>query len=339
MIFDKTWFGGLIDSEVLEKCLAQTASTPEDMREGVTKSFGTEDFTVFRNRPIIRSGDHFFLLDLGFLVDKIETGPFWFVHQALPSGLKQQSLSTWGDIVERYVNWLVAASVDTKLNRSFANPLFSGTTHEVADTAILCGNNLALIECKGGFFNAKAKYSGISSEIFTEIQKKLVENEKGSPKGVQQLANSIDRAFSVGSSAAVDGLNIANVTTVFPMLLVRDDIGAAPVINTQLAQQFQSLIQGKQYRVVIKPLIVVSLKVFEYICRYLDSVSLTEILSARIAADPNLYMPFWLIPNAVLEQRGEKDNNFVNEEFWKIVVQISSMLFPSAPSPTRPRYP
>lgn len=336
MMFDNTWFGSAINLDVLKKCLGQTASTPEELRENTSKSFGNEDFTLFRNRPIIRNGDAFFVLDLGFLVDKIETGPFWFVHSGLPSSLKFQSLSTWGDIVERYVNWLISASADRKLNHAFANPLFSGTTDEVADTAILCGKNLVLIECKGGFFNAKAKYSGIASELLAEIQKKLVENEQGSPKGIQQLANSIDRAFGVGSSATIDNLNTADINSIFPVLLVRDDIGAGPVINAQLAQQFVSLIQGKQYRVNIKPLVVVSLKAFEYMCRYLDAVSLTEILSARIAAEPSLYMPFWLVPNAVLEQIGDKDNSFVNQEFWKIIVQIKEILFPGTPQPIPP---
>jgi hypothetical protein len=337
MMFDETWFGSAMNGEMLSKCMEQTAATAEELNSAASTQFGNDDFTLFRNRPLIKTDGGYMLLDIGFLVDKIETGPFWLVQSCLASSkLRQQSLSTWGDVVERYVNWLIKASVDGQLNRAFSNPHFAGSTDEVADTAVICGDTLVLIECKGGFFSAKAKYSGQPAELLAEIQKKLVENESGAPKGIQQLANSLERAFSSASSETIDDFDIAGVNTVFPVLLVRDDIGAAPVINTQLGQQFELLIKGKQYRTLVRPLIVVSLKALEFLCRYLDTVSLSSILSARIAADPDLYWPFWLAPNAVTDQLGEKDNTFVNEEFWKVVLQIAQTLFPGAPAPPKP---
>src|SRR5437868_1924255 len=79
----------------------------------------------------------------------------------------------------------------------------------------------------------------------------------------------------------------------------------------------------------IKPLVVMSVRVLEFICRYLSAASLTDILNAWISADPRLFSPFWLVSNQVIDKFGSVNNQEVDNEFNRIVKQIAANLFPS----------
>lgn len=323
----QNWFDSTsLSTQERQKCESVTVADKTQVTEFL-KSYdqGLEDFTVFRSYPLIKGASFVAMLDSAFLVEKCETGLFWKVHEGLTSKQKTLALSIWGDVVERYVNWLLSSNSRPGINEIFPNPLYA-TGEEISDTAVRCDQSLALIECKGGFFSAPAKYSGDPETLNNQIRMKLVENSEKKPKGVQQLANAINSLFSFRTKTA-SAFDVSSVTTVFPILVVRDDIGAAPVINITLAKEFEAKLDRGNMNVEVKPLVVFSVRVLEHICRFLSDVSLTDIVEARIAADPHLLAPFWLVQNEVLDRIGDAKNERVDKEFRRIVLEIANTLF------------
>ena len=322
------WLAGttLTPADV-QRCSTTTIAESVRIREFLSSyDQGIEDFTVFRKYPLFANGELFALVDSAFLVEKCETGVFWAVHEALNSKRKKIALSYWGEVVEQYVNWLFSKSASAALHKISSSPQFDNG-EQVTDIAITCNAELALVECKGGFFGAPAKYSGNADKLKEQIRIKLIENAENKPKGVRQLANAINALF--GQESRRSTLDTDVVNTVFPILLVRDDIGAAPAISLILAQEFEAQLKRGDLRVSVKPLIVISVRVLEFICRYLSAASLTDILNAWVSADPRLFSPFWLVSNQVIDKFGPLNNQEVDNEFHRIVKQIAANLFPS----------
>jgi hypothetical protein len=291
------------------------------------RSSGGSDFTCFRTKPCLRDDENYLLIDPVFLAEKSETGVFWSISDALPRDRRLQFYQDWGVAFERYVNWLLEESVDGELNRVFPNPKFSDNGEEVCDAILICGASALLVESKGVTFTAQAKYGTDPAKLRVEIEEKFVETN-GHRKGVGQLALRIQQAFSRAQPRRIEGVDVSGVVKVYPVLITRDDIGAALVINAYLASRFRALFDRRSVSVTVTPPFSLSAQDIEMICGYLGQASLADLLEARYRNDRGLLSSFWLVDNPVVDRLGDRDCRVLADAMHSYFDSIKKILFP-----------
>jgi len=296
-----------VSPAVLASFLAEISATPEDFTKSLSqRQTATSDFTCFRSKPILRQNQDHFLIDSLYLAEKGESGVFWSVNEALPKKERLRFHQDWGLAFEAYVNWLIAESSDESLNHIYPNPQFSDTGDEVCDALLVCRDSLLFIESKGATFTADAKYGTDPAKLRDEIETKFVQNRE-SGKGIGQLAARIAEVFDRKRPRAILGLDTSKINKAFPVLVTRDDIGAALVINAYLASRFRELFNRRSVSVTVTPPHILSAQDLEMICAYLREVSLADLLDERYRNDKGMFSSFWQVDNPIIDRIGERE--------------------------------
>ena len=118
-----------------------------------------------------------------------------------------------------------------------------GANKTEPDYYIREGNNIYVFECKDVLFSIAAKTSCDIAEVRKEIDKKLVKNQSGKPKGVGQLAKVIED-IAQGDYTAIDS-KIPSPVNIYPILLITDvsfaALGINHILNTELIKLTSSL--------------------------------------------------------------------------------------------------
>lgn len=333
-VLSRNWFRTTpIAPSIIEKFFLEISATAQEFRASLEKKRGaTNDFTVFRSKPIFGNGESHFMIDSLFLAEKSESGVFWRVNQALPAALRLQFHQDWGLAFEKYVNWLIGESIDSSLNRLYPNPKFCDTGEEVCDAILVCGDSALFVESKGATFTAEAKYGTDSDCLRSEIEEKLVETE-GRRKGVGQLALRIEEVFSRKNPRRIEALDTSRVAKVFPVLITRDDIGAALVMNAYLASRFRELFRRKTISVTVTPPFSLSAQDLEMICGYLKEASLADLLEERYRNDRDLFSTFWFVKNSIIDTIGGRECKPLNNALHSYFRNVEQILFPGLEIP------
>ena len=198
------------------------------------------------------------------------------------------------------MNWLLMETCSPRHNRVCPDPRYQADPErQVCDAIILCDRVAVLVEHKGSTFTADAKYSGNVETLRAEIERKLVAH-----KGVEQLAAAADRLAGFGPAAQVENLDLGGVSTLCPLLVLRDDIGSVPCLNAYLNARFQEMKPRKTLRSIM-PLFCVTAEDLEAISSVLATVPLSKILAARKKADPLLRnsFAFSIADNRVINEK------------------------------------
>ena len=264
------------------------------------------DFTNFRNKPLFADVGYFFPLDVAILAEKFDSGPFWRVHEHIPAEDRGRFHSFWGNVFEDYINWLFIQCIDGKRNQFYPNPKYADRpTEQVCDGIMVCGRSAVLIEYKSSTFTVGAKYGGNPKELENDLRKKLVGTPE-SRKGVYQLADAVEKLCRHENPDKIEGVDMTQVTTLFPLIITRDDLGSALGTNAFLNLHFQELLRGKRFARSVTPLFCLSADDLEKLSAYLPDTPLADALSARCKRDKKLQSSFWLVDNSVLKKRGER---------------------------------
>src|SRR5208337_1291000 len=278
---DEQWFASTqVTPEAIQAFFSLVSASPEKYQQMLLSSRGPNDFTAFRDKPLLRAGSKLDLMDLWMLAEKFESGPFWLIHSKLPGNERPAFHSFWGRLFERYIADLLVAASDAALNRVYVSPLFANTNEELSDTVIICDRSAVLIESKGTTFTARAKYEGDYKLLKQELESKLVESTDRE-QAVKQLARNIERAFG-RVRQGVEEVDLQSVTTVFPVLVTRDDLGSVAGVNSYLGERFDALLKRKGLSASVAPLTCLSSEHAEALSAYLSDTCLADILEAHI---------------------------------------------------------
>lgn len=320
----RTWFQTVaLDPGKIARFLDDVSNNGDSLKQKFDKrNAGKSDFTPIRDRPLYVAVDKLFAIDAAFLGEKVETGIFWAVHNSLDAGQRQRLHRFWGHVFQTYMDRLLSKNVGGKHTYIPSPQYVSGG--EVCDGLILCGSSAILLEYKGATFTAETKYSGDTGLLSQALDEKLV-----TEKGVRQLANAIERLFARGTKDQIADVDISTVRRVFPVLVTRDDIGGALVINVILNRKFDAMLNRRSCRpYVITPLFCMDAEVMEGISAYLREARFDDILDARYKGDPRMMSSFGQVSNPVLEAIGYRPNEFVDYWFDEFVKTGLALLFP-----------
>jgi hypothetical protein len=323
------WYGTTpIDPQTIVSFLREISATVDEFNAALARrNSAANDFTCFRGKPYLRDEANYLLIDPIFLAEKSESGVFWSINHSLSRERRLQFHQDWGLAFERYVNWLMESSADERLNRVHPNPKFSDTGEEVCDAILVCANSAVFVESKGATFTADAKYGKNPERLREEVEEKFIETD-GRRKGVGQLALRIQDVFNRSVPRRIEGIDVSGIVKVYPVLITRDDIGAALVLNAYLASRFRDLFHRKSVSVRVTPPFSLSAQDIEMLCAYFRDASFADLLEERYRAEKNLLSSFWLVDNPIIERVGNRDCQALTDAMHAYFREIKERLFP-----------
>lgn len=309
--------------------LKEMTTTPESLGASIKqRDYGSNDFTELRKRPLISASRGYLPIDILFLIEKFESGPYWAIND-ISKDMGNKLRRFWGAVFEAYMNDLFRASLGQKDAIFVADPRTAGgAARQICDGLILQGDSLVLLEYKSSMFRAETKYSGDFELLVDEIEKKLVRDKSESKKkGVEQLADAVAQLFGNETRTAVKGLDFSGVNRIYPLLITLDGIGGSLLVSRLLNHYFSSFMGDRRFdRVEVKPLLCTDVESIEEISGCFNRMSLAGFLDYWLSRDPNLMAA--LRAFAVPELEGYRNERMVLE--WQALSnEISERAFPS----------
>ena len=232
------------------------------------------EFLLWRQYPLVRlSENHIICVDIGFLLEKLQTGVFWIIQKQLEKRKKgdgQKIISLWGDVFEDYAASIIKRCINSQkpsVEQCILNPKYNGKgVNECTDIVVCSDDTLILLECKAPLLSAKARFSGDFDELRQELQTKLVRTEtrggRKKPKGVGQLWHAIQTLGHTNKKERrkVEGIDISKVKKIYPVLILSDSVFGSPCMNWFLNLEFQRFVKRNplQKHLEIMPLTVLT---------------------------------------------------------------------------------
>jgi len=279
-----------IPQRELDATLRILSTTLDELRQELRAARPVDwrfDSVPFRSKPFIElQPGKFFCCDLGLLVEKIHSGVFWAIHDALPAAERSRLSGAWGILFEEYVNSFLA-------DRQFKDFSFWPTPEwkdggEGLDGCFMKGPVFMPMEYKGGFLSREARYSGDVALFESDLERKIV-------KGCNQLARRIETLFHRRreSRNPLRNVPVDHVTRVVPLLVVQDHILNGPLVNWWLNKRFNTLLNRSLLRPEVKvdALNVVGIRELETMAESAENAGfdLFHGLQYKCYADPEMH--------------------------------------------------
>jgi len=317
-----------IPKESVALFLREMTTTPELLSARIKqRDYGSNDFTELRKRPLISASRGYLPIDLLFLAEKFESGPFWAIND-ISRNMGDRLRKFWGPVFEAYMNDLLRDSLRQTGAVFVADPRdATDPACQICDGLVLQGHSLVLLEYKSCMFTAETKYSGNFELLVDEIEKKLVRDKgESKKKGVEQLADAVAQLFGVEPRTIVKDLDLSGVTRVYPLLVTLDGIGGSLLISRLLNHYFANFISGRRSsRVEVKPLLCTDVESIEEVSGCFQSMSLAGFLDFWLSKDPNFMGA--LTAFTVPELEGNR-NVRMAREWHSLSSEISERSFP-----------
>ena len=281
-----------------------------------TKSWPNE-FRLWREYPLIKiSDDRFICVDVGFLLEKLQSGVSWILRQYLRDSKDAGKFEhLWGNIFTDYAATIISRGISAQSLSSretcIPNPKFDRKREtEVTDIAVYGSDTLILVECKASVLSAKAKFSG----DFRNFRNGIAPNAL---RGIEQLANAIESLGTTG----VKWIDISKVRKIYPILVFADHAFSSLGMNRFLDSEFHKARRRKtsQEHWEIMPLAVLTIADLENLEPYLRDKPFYAHLDEWIALFRDHYSESFNLYVSSLLRKNFRENSFMNREFERVL--------------------
>jgi len=280
-----------IDKNSAALFLEEISATPEFLSTRIKKKdYGANDLTELRRRPFYSGHHGRFPIDLLFLVEKFESGPYWAIND-ISTAMGDRLRRFWGVVFETYMNELLRDSLKNTEALFVPDPRRTDDpSSQICDSIVLHGESLVLLEYKANMFRADNKYSGNFGLLGDEIETKLVHNKsEGKKKGVEQLASAVLQIFEGRTKNIISGVDLSRVTRVYPLLITLDGIGSNLLMSKLLNYYFDRFMEQRTcIQIEVKPLLCTDVETIEDISACFSKMSLAGFLDYWLSNDPKL---------------------------------------------------
>ena len=213
-------------------------------------------------------------VDIGFLLEKLETGVFWIIRDQLEAeetGKGKEIIDLRGQIFEDYAASIIKRALsdtETCTERYIIRPMYSQREQaECTDIAVLGDDTLILLECKAPLLSAKTKFSGDFCNLYDGIKPNAI-------RGVEQLSHAIQTLGHTDTTQRrqVEGIDISQVRKIYPVLVLSDRMFSFPFMNRFLDSKFKRLVTCNDLKdhLDIMPLTVLTVEDLESLEPYLS---------------------------------------------------------------------
>ena len=233
------------------------------------------EFLLLRKYPLMKIAENRIVcIDIGFLLEKLETGIFWIIRDQLESeeaGKGKEIIALRGQVFEDYAASIIKRALsDTAActERYIISPKYDHKEQaECTDIAVLSDDTLILLECKAPLLSAKTKFSGDFCNLYDGIKCNAI-------KGVEQLWTAIQTLGHTDATQRrrVEEIDIPQVRKIYPVLVLSDRMFSFPFMNRFLDSEFQRLVtyNDLQEHLEIMPLTVLTIENLESLEPYLS---------------------------------------------------------------------
>ena len=252
------------------------------------------EFRLWRQYPLVKLGENRVLcVDIGFLLDKIQTGVFWILRKQLEKEKKNSGkkiIQLRGRVFENYAASIikrVLPSIQAQTVRDaegyIINPKYNQKDKKECTDIAVCGReDLVLLECKAPLLTARSKFSGDFSKFHHEIRSKILLRDSKN-----QLWNAIQTLGHTNKKMRqkVNGINMSTVKKIYPVLVLDDPIFSIVFMNWYLNSEFQRSVKYNDLKndLQIMPLTVLTINDLEDLEPYLEDTPLHEHLHRWIS--------------------------------------------------------
>ena len=306
-----------------EKLLPHTAIPIDELAEETLSSLDNE-FLLWRKYPLVKiSEDLILCIDIGFLLDKVETGVFWIIHEQLKEKDKgKKIIDLRGEVFEDYAASIIERGINVQTPASMEKCIISPTYIEkekkqCTDIAVCSSKTLILLECKASLLSAQTKFSGDTRKFYQTLKDRIID-----PKGIKQLCNAIHFLGHTDEKERreVKGIDICRVKKIYPVLVLSDRIFSLPSLNQFLDSEFQRLVADNDLEdhLKIMPLTVLTIEDLELLEPYLRDTPFHVHLDKWITQifNNNEFFPFSEYLRSLME--GDvRQNTYMEQEFKK----------------------
>jgi hypothetical protein len=269
--------------DVLSKgsVVSQTTFSDELKR----RPFLIESLTVFRKYPLFRiDSKSILMLDVQFVVEMLTSGVYWGIFDELPKEKRDTFKQLWGRMFELYTVNLLAQFYPPM--SGMLSPDVEYDTGQI-DALLDFGSYVLVLEIKSSLLTEPAKRGADKESFLTDFRRKFVENERGKPKAIKQLAAAC-RAILAGE---IQTAKMDTPPIVYPIFVSDEPAVEATFMNAFFNEEFQKE-EIKDARV--KPLTVMSIDELEQALSHVtdNDFSWSELLDSR-------FNEFGVYPNSV----------------------------------------
>lgn len=301
-------------------------------KAGATSSLPNE-FRLWRQYPLVKISERQVVcVDIGFLLDKLETGVLWVIRNELEKHKKdsgQRIFALWGEVFAGYAASILKRGIKSQIpavEKCLIAPKYAPQkSDECTDVAIVGNDALVLLECKASTLTTEAKFSGDFGKLRQELKRKVVE-----AKGITQLWKAIQHLGHKDKKVRreVEGIDISKVKKIYPVLVLADHTFSAPCMNWFLDSEFQRVAKGNVLKkgLEIMPLTVLSIANLEQLEPWLTDVPFSihlEYWLTLFKRDDRLGFNKYTY---LLHKETPRANRFMVETFNQIKEEIEKYL-------------
>ena len=312
-----------------DKLLRHTCISIEELTLKAEKQRSLpNEFLLWRKYPLVKIGENQIMcVDIGFLLEKLETGVFWIIRDQLEAeetGKGKEIIDLRGQIFEDYAASIIKRALsDTNActERYIISPKYDQKQQaECTDIAVCSCDTLILFECKAPLLSAQTKLSGDFCKFYDGIKPNAI-------KGVEQLWNAIQTLGHTNKKnrRKVEGIDISKVKKIYPVLVLPDRVFSFLFMNEFLNFEFQRLVKHKYLKKHLKimPLTVLTIEDLEDLEPYLKDTPFHAHLDKWIMQEflPNKFFSF----SNYLRSLGGKEmrqNKYMERKFQQLVEDI-----------------
>ena len=314
-------------AQLYEKLLPHVCISIDELKEEAKLDWFKNDFRLWRRYPLVKVGENqICCVDMGFLLDKLQTGVFWILREHLKNDNKRKGVfeKLWGDVFANYATSIIERGVNAEI--SFVEKCMPGPKYirkaeaECTDIAVCGEDTLILLECKSSVLAASAKFSG----NFGEFQDGIAPNAL---KGIKQLADAIQSLGTTNKTKRrkVDGINILSTKKIYPALVLFDRTFSSLDINRFLNSEFQRIVKQNTLmeHLKIMPLTVLTIVDIELLEPYLSDTPFYVHLDKWIAqfAQGASLLGFSAYLYSFI-RRMQRKHSFMDQEFGRIATNM-----------------
>ncbi len=312
-------------AEEFRAYLRLVSKSDDEFRDALSVDRGIPDlldFVTFRDYPVIEfPEDRYRCIHRPFLEDKVTQGVFWLPHRQV-SFDGQRFRGWWGQLYEEYVHRLMREFYPPNALRYFPNPTCSNGD-ELADGILDYGDSIVFFEFKSSLLSMSARHPATPEDLGTELQSKL---------GTAQLGRAVSRFLSADGdhNCVIDGLDVARVSTVYPVLVCLDHAMGSYLLGATAEHFFREALDLPDDAPEVKPLTVLTVEELEHLLPYVDDHSFVQLLEVWFEADPTAITSFGFVMKQLVYGTTLRENRWVVEEAEAWQQRVRGYLFPSA---------
>ena len=307
-----------------EKLLQQAAISIADLAIAARRTPSKPNaYLLWRKYPLLKISDNQVIcVDIGFLMDKLETGLFWILRnrlQEVQKGKEKEVFDLRGPVFQDYAGEIIQRGVNalapTRVETCIISPKYDQSEDECTDIAVYSHESLVLLECKASVLAAETKFSRDFGVFRSGIEDNALE-------GIEQLWNAIQALGheDIEKRRGVSGIDISRVKRIYPVLVLYDRIFSLVFMNWYLNAEFKRFMKCQllQKHLKVMPLTVLAIDNLEDLEPYLRDLPLYAHLDEWIRVfNHNKSCPFTEYL-CFLVGRAPRGNSYIEQEFKRI---------------------